>query len=139
MARTKRDIAKKNMKGISSSSKSKGSTGGVKRTSQEGEGQKRRARPGAKALREIKRYQRSTDTLLPRLALQRIIKEMSTRIMPDVRYSKGAISAIQECVEGYMVGLMEDTGLCAIHARRMTIMTKDMKLARRIRGEILAL
>ena len=64
---------------------------------------------------------------------------MSTRIMPDVRYSKGAISAIQECVEGYMVGLMEDTGLCAIHARRMTIMTKDMKLARRIRGEILAL
>ena len=135
MARTK-ILAKKNTKGMAKDTKGKQAS--VKKATQE-EGQKRRTRPGAKALREIKLYQRSTANLLPRLALQRIVKDISSRVLPDTRYTKGAISAIQECVEAYMVGLMEDTGLCAIHARRMTIMTKDMKLARRIRGEILNL
>ncbi len=136
MARTKINAAKKNMKGIASkSAKTNKSTGGVKRSTQDGETHKRRARPGAKALREIKNYQRSTDSLLPRTAIRRMIKEITNRIMPDARYSSGAIAAVQECIESYMVGLFEDTNLCAIHARRVTIMTKDMKLARRIRGE----
>ena len=136
MARTKIQAAKKNIKGIASKSQKGKSSSNVKRASQEPEVRKRRARPGAKALREIKQYQRSGDTVMPTAALRRLIKEITNRITPGSRYSLGAIAAIQECIEGYMVSLFEDTNLCAIHARRVTIMAKDMKLARRIRGEI---
>ena len=136
MARTKLQAAKKNLKGVQKPAKG---SQGVKKTTQEGESQKRRARPGKAALREIKKYQRSTDTLVPRAALQRIIKEISSKYLPDARYSYGAIDAVHQCVESYMVGLFEDTNLCAIHAKRQTVMTKDMRLARRIRGEILSL
>ena len=141
MARTKLSAATKNMKGIQkSNSKGKAVNAPKKPTqTQEGDQKKRRNKPGKVALREIKFYQRSTNNLLPRAAVQRVIREISKKLLPDVRYTHGAISAVQECVEAYMVGLFEDTGLCAIHARRVTIMTKDMKLARRIRGEILTL
>jgi histone H3 len=69
-----------------------------------------RYRPGTVALREIRRYQKSTELLI--------------RVM-----------ALQEASEAYLVGLFEDTNLCAIHAKRVTIMPKDIQLARRIRGE----
>ncbi|ODM86770.1 histone H3.2, partial [Orchesella cincta] len=46
-----------------------------------------------------------------------------------------AVMALQEASEAYLVGLFEDTNLCAIHAKRVTIMPKDIQLARRIRGE----
>ena len=46
-----------------------------------------------------------------------------------------AVLALQEASEAYLVGLFEDTNLCAIHAKRVTIMPKDIQLARRIRGE----
>uniref|UniRef100_M3YJI6 Core Histone H2A/H2B/H3 domain-containing protein n=1 Tax=Mustela putorius furo TaxID=9669 RepID=M3YJI6_MUSPF len=46
-----------------------------------------------------------------------------------------AVMALQEACEAYLVGLFEDTNLCAIHAKRVTIMPKDIQLARRIRGE----
>ena len=138
MARTKLQAAKKNIKGVQKPIKS---SQGVKKSTQEGgeEKAKRRTRPGAKALREIRMYQRSTDVLLPRAALQRVIKEITIKYFPDARYSYGAIDAVQQCVESYMVGLFEDTQLCAVHAKRATVMTKDMRLARRIRGEILSL
>ena len=55
--------------------------------------------------------------------------------MPDIRFQASALQALQEAAEMYMVILMEDTNLCAIHAKRCTIMAKDMRLARRIRGE----
>ena len=71
--------------------------------------------------------------------MQRIVKEITGKYMPDARYSVGAIEAVHQCIEAYMVGLFEDTGLCSIHARRKTIMTRDMHLARRIRGEITSL
>ncbi len=138
MARTKLQAAKKNIKGVQKPVKS---SQGVKKSTQEGgeEKTKRRTRPGAKALREIRMYQRSTDVLLPRAALQRVIKEITTKYFPEARYSYGAIDAVQQCVESYMVGLFEDTQLCAVHAKRATVMAKDMRLARRIRGETLAL
>ena len=84
-------------------------------------------------------YQRTTNTLLPRAALQRVVREITAKVYPEARYSMGAVEAIQQCVESYMVSLFEDTQLCAIHAKRATVMTKDMRLARRIRGEILTL
>ena len=134
MARTKLQAAKKNLKGVQKPSKVASQK--AKKASEDGETQKRRTRPGAKALREIRKYQRSTDSIVPRAPLQRIIKEISGKYMPDARYSIGAIEAVHQCIEAYMVGLFEDTGLCAVHARRKTIMTRDMRLARRIRGEI---
>ena len=53
----------------------------------------------------------------------------------DLRFQSQAVLALQEAAEAYMVGLFEDTNLCAIHAKRVTIMPKDIQLARRIRGE----
>ena len=55
--------------------------------------------------------------------------------VPDLRFQSSAVAALQEASEAYLVGLFEDTNLCAIHAKRVTIMPKDIQLARRIRGE----
>ena len=105
-------------------------TGGVKKP--------HRYRPGTVALREIRRYQKSTDLLLRKLPFQRLVREI-TRDMagpnsPD-RFQGSAILAVQEASEAYLVSLFEDANLCAIHAKRVTIMPKDIQLARRIRGE----
>lgn len=94
-----------------------------------------RRRPGTVALREIKRYQKTADFLLPRAPVQRLIRSISTGIDPELRFRSEALAAIQEAAESYIVGLFEDTTLCAVHARRTTIMQKDMALARRIRGD----
>ncbi|KRX06864.1 Histone-fold [Pseudocohnilembus persalinus] len=92
-------------------------------------------RPGTVALREIRRYQKTTDLLIRKLPFQRFVREIATEFKSDIRFQSQAILALQEASEAYLVGLFEDTNLCAIHARRVTIMTKDLHLARRIRGE----
>ena len=95
----------------------------------------RRFRPGTVALREIRRYQRSTDLLIRKLPFQRLVREIAQDFKSDFRFQATAVLALQEAAEAYLVGLFEDTNLCAIHAKRITIMKKDMQLARRIRGE----
>ncbi|EGT34536.1 hypothetical protein CAEBREN_26317 [Caenorhabditis brenneri] len=95
----------------------------------------RRYRPGTVALRDIRRYQRSTELLIRKLPFQRLVREISQELMIDLRFQTSAVMALQEAAEAYLVGLFEDTNLCAIHAKRVTIMPKDMRLARRIRGE----
>ena len=99
------------------------------------EKRKRRYRPGSVALREIRRYQKNTDLLVPRMAFQRLVREIAADFKSDLRFQSTAIEALQEAAESYLVGLFEDTNLCAIHAHRITIMPQDMALARRIRGE----
>jgi len=94
-----------------------------------------RFRPGTVALREIRKYQKSTELLLRKLPFQRLVREIAQDYKSDLRFQSMAIMALQEASEAYLVGLFEDTNLCAIHARRVTIMPKDMQLARRIRGE----
>jgi histone H3 len=94
-----------------------------------------RFRPGTVALREIRRYQKSTEHLIRKLPFQRLVREIALNYKFDVRFQAGALEALQEAAEAYLVGLFEDTNLCALHARRVTIMPKDMQLARRIRGE----
>jgi histone H3 len=94
-----------------------------------------RYRPGTVALQEIRRFQKSTELLIRRMPFQRLVREISQRMHPDLRYQSAAIAALQEASEAYLVGLFEDTNLCAIHAKRVTIMPKDIQLARRIRGE----
>ena len=95
----------------------------------------RRYRPGTVALREIRRYQKSSELLIRRMPFQRLVREMAQTHNPYVRFQSGAILALQESAEAYLVGLLEDSNLCAIHAKRVTIMPKDIQLARRIRGE----
>jgi histone H3 len=98
----------------------------------------RRFKAGTVALREIRRYQKSTELLLRKLPFQRLVKEIAQQFNGhdyDLRFQSSAIAALQEAAEAYLVGLFEDTNLCAIHAKRVTIMPKDMHLARRIRGE----
>ena len=89
----------------------------------------RRYRPGTVALREIRRYQKSSELLIRRMPFQRLVREIAQVHNPYVRFQSGAILALQESVEAYLVGLLEDSNLCAIHAKRVTIMPKDMQLA----------
>ena len=93
-----------------------------------------RFRPGTVAIREIKRYQKSTELLIKRLPFQRLVKEIAQDFKYDLRFQASAVLALQEAAESYIVALFQDTNLCAIHAKRVTIMPKDMQLARRIRG-----
>lgn len=95
-------------------------------------------RPGQGALREIRKYQKGGDLLIRKLPFQRLVKEIADDmgiIAGGVRFQSTAILALQEASEAYLVGLFEDTNMCAIHAKRVTVMPKDMQLARRIRGE----
>merc|ERR1712167_372066 len=133
MARTKhtarKSVAAKTPK-KSMATKSKGpkaNQGGVKRA--------HRFRPGTIALRHIRKYQKSTELLIRKLPFQRLVRYIANDFKTDLRFQSSAVLALQEAAEAYMVGLFEDTNLCAIHAKRVTIMPKDMQLARRIRGE----
>jgi histone H3 len=96
---------------------------------------KRRFRPGTVALREIRHYQKSTELLMRKAPFARLIREIAQDYKADLRFQGSAILALQEAAESYLVGLFEDTNLCAIHAGRVTIMPKDIQLSRRIRGE----
>lgn len=132
MARTK-TTARKSSKGIKKPRKKFGKT--ARKTAAGGTKKPHRYRPGTVALREIRKYQKSTDLLLRKLPFQRIVRNISEELKADLRFQSSAIMALQEATEAYLVGLFEDTNLCAIHARRVTIMVRDMQLARRIRGE----
>merc|ERR1711957_220391 len=101
-------------KHIAAKAATKKAAGGVKRP--------HRFRPGTVALREIRKF-------------QRLVRDIAGNFKNDLRFQSSAVLALQEASEAYMVGLFEDTNLCAIHAKRVTIMPKDMQLARRIRGE----
>lgn len=98
-----------------------------------------RYHPGTVALREIRRYQKSTELLIRKMPFQRLVREIAQDFksfnQDDFRFQASAVAALQEAAESYLVGLFEDTNLCAIHAHRVTIAPKDMQLARRIRGE----
>ncbi len=87
------------------------------------------------ALREIRRYQKTTGIIINKLPFQRLVREVAQGFNTDLRFESHALMALQEASEAYLVGLFEDVNLCAIHAKRVTIMVKDMQLARRIRGE----
>ena len=91
--------------------------------------------PGTVALREICKYQKNTDLLMRKAPFQRLVREIACGIKSDLRMQSTALLALQEAAEAYMVGLFHDTNACAIHAKRVTIMPKDMQLAQRIRGE----
>ena len=100
---------------------------------------KRRIRPYSKALKEIRQYQKSGELLIRKLPFQRLVREIAQQFdsvtNSGIRFQSTAILALQEAAEAYVVGLFEDSNVCAIHARRITVMPRDIRLARRIRGE----
>ncbi|ODM20409.1 hypothetical protein SI65_03462 [Aspergillus cristatus] len=103
------------------------------------QGRPRRYRPGTVALKEIRKYQRSYDLLIQKLPFARLVREVALEMLPsdvgaELRWQSHAIQALQEAAEAFLVHLFEDTNLCALHAKRVTIMQKDIQLARRIRG-----
>ena len=107
--------------------KSAPATGGCKKP--------HRYRPGTVALREIRKYQKSMDHLICKLPFQRLARELAQSISGDLRFQATALATSQEASEAFLIGLMEDANLCAIHARRVTIMPKDLQLSQRIRRE----
>lgn len=137
MARTKQDIPKRN--GEKAPRKQTASKAARKGHEAGGENKPRkphRFRPGTVALREIRRYQKSTELLVRKLPFQRLVRGIAQEYSDrDLRFEKAAIMALQEAAEMYLVGLFDDCNLCAIHSKRVTIMPKDVQLARRLRGE----
>ncbi|EPQ27112.1 uncharacterized protein PFL1_05394 [Pseudozyma flocculosa PF-1] len=104
---------------------------------------KPRFKPGTVALREIRRYQKSTDLLIRKLPFARVVREIANTFITNyqgggefvgLRWQSSAILALQEATEAYLVSLFEDANLCAIHGKRVTIMQRDIQLARRLRG-----
>ena len=98
-------------------------------------GARHQYRPGTTALREIRHYQKSTRLLIRMLPFQRLVREIAQDIKTDLRFQASVIMALQLASEDCLIQLLEETNLCAIHAKRVTIMPKDIQLARRIRGE----
>ncbi len=95
-----------------------------------------RYRPGTLALRNIRKYQKSTELLIRKMPFNRLVRELAQKRNSDLRFQAAAIGALQEASEIYLVELFQDSNLIAIHAKRVTVFPKDMALARRIRGEI---
>ena len=91
--------------------------------------------PGTVALCEIRRFQKNTELLIRKAPFQRIVREIAVKRKQDVRFQSTAVLALQEASEAYMVGMFEDTNLAALHAKSVTIMPRDMPLARRLRGK----
>lgn len=99
--------------------------------------QKKRYRPGEKCLRDIRKYQNTWGTLIPLAPFRRLCQDLGRMFKMDLKFSRCGILALQESAEQYLTQLFEDTNLCAIHAKRVTISPKDMRLALRIRGDML--
>ena len=95
-----------------------------------------RYRAGTVALKDIRHYQGSTALLIRKLPFQRLVREITQDIKTDLRFQSAAVLCLQEATEAYLVGLLDDANLCAIRARRVTIMPKDIQLARRIRESV---
>ncbi|MED6209224.1 centromeric histone H3 [Stylosanthes scabra] len=94
---------------------------------------KRRNKPGTVALREIRKFQRTFKLLIPAAPFVRCVKQITNQLSTEVtRWTAEAMIAIQEAAEDHLVRLFEDGMLCAIHAKRVTLMKKDMELARRL-------
>ena len=107
--------------------KSHHTTGGVKKPF--------RYRPGTVALRQIRKYQKTTELLIRKLPFNRLVREVAQEFKAELHFRAEAIHAMQEASEAFLVGVFEDSNLCTIHGKRVTMMPKDMQLAMRIRGD----
>lgn len=109
----------------------------VHRSVEEKSPKKRRFRPGQKALKEIRHFQKTTNLLIRKLPFSRVVREIAMEVVgpsQTMMWKATAIMALQEAAEAYLILLFEDALLCAIHAKRVTVTPKDIWLAQRLRG-----
>ena len=127
----------KQMKGIAKTTTTKGKKLPASQQGQKGQQKEpHRYCLGTVALLEIRRYQKSTELLIRKLPFQRLVQELAQDLgKVNIRFQSGAIMALQEASEAYLVGLLEDSNLCTVHTKQVTIMPKDIQLACHIRGE----
>ena len=104
-------------------------------TSKQAAIKKQRRRMGTVVLKEIRKYQKSTELLIAKGPFQRIVREIARADAQEIRFSSQGLLALQEAAETYMTSVFEDAFLLTLHAKRQTLMPKDLQLARRIRGE----
>jgi histone H3 len=136
MARTKHTAEKRKEEKKSKDKKPKKSAAGSKEPPVGGIKKKHRFHPGTKALREIRRYQKSTELLMRRGPFQRLVREIGQEVLPEgLRFKKSAMLALQEASEAFLIELFEGTQTAAVHAKRITIQVPDMQLVRRIKNE----
>lgn len=94
-----------------------------------------RWRPGTVALREIRKFQATTGSLIPRAPFRRLVREISTAVKETLRMQSTAVDCLQEAAEAYITSVLADGNLCAIHAKRVTVFPRDLHLALKLRGE----
>lgn len=93
-------------------------------------------KPGTVALKEIRKYQRSSDLLIPKAPFARVVREVVDEVSDTVtRVQSDAILALQEATEDILVSIFNDSVLCHVHRQRVTLMPKDWALALCLRGE----
>ena len=87
-------------------------------------------RPGTVALRQIQKYQKSTELLIRKLPFQRLVKEIVQKMFPTQRYrfQSTALLALQEASEDFLVRMFDQCNQIAIHGKRTTVMVKDLRL-----------
>lgn len=107
--------------------KTKPVPGGIRKTP--------RYRQGTRALRSIRKFQRTEEPVIRILTFQRLVREVAQNRLMGVPFTNTAELALQEAREAFVIGLFEECDLCARHGKRETIMLRDLRLARRIRGE----
>ncbi|KAK7195672.1 histone H3 variant [Novymonas esmeraldas] len=134
-------VAKRPSKSVASRKANKASRAIAKkeskasRASSTGAKRQHRWRPGTVALREVRKYQHSTDMLIARAPFRRLVKEIVSTVKDTIRMRSSAVEAIQVATEGYIVNVLGDANLCTIHAKRVTLYPKDLQLALRLRGD----
>lgn len=96
---------------------------------------KHRFRPGTVAMRTIAKLQKGTELLLRKAPFQRLVRSVATSQKEHLRWQSSAVLALQEATEAYVIGLLADSNLCTLHAGRVTLQSRDLQLARRLRGE----
>ena len=121
-------LDKKSSKGKGSASKSKQNMAKDRK--------KMRYHPGTVALREIKKYQKYDKPLTARFPFERKVRNLIKEINPDLRLKQLTLECMREATEAYLVDVLGDSNLCAIHANRQTVMQKDVVLAKKIRGDL---
>ena len=97
----------------------------------------RKFRPGTVALREIRKYQKSTELLIRKLPFQRLVREVVYTIYPTRthRFTPDALLALHEASEDFLVRMFHQVNEIAIHGKRVTVFPKDIQLWRRLRGD----
>ena len=95
---------------------------------------KLRYKAGTVALKEIRRYQNSTDLLIRKLPFQRFVRNIAQQYKADARFQAPALACLHEAVESFLSGVFEDANLCAVHSRRVTVLPRDLQLVSKLRG-----